>query len=67
MVYLLQGSKLKMKKAGAKSGDLPELILHGGVNLWDRMLEVMQKVWEEGKVVRDWQEQWLFQSQRKVT
>ena len=53
-------TKLKMRKAGGKSGGksgvLPELILHGGVDLWDRMLEVMQKVWEEGKVVRDWQD-----------
>ena len=49
-------TKLKMTKAGGKSDVLPELILHGGVDLWDRMLEVMQKVWEEGKVVRDWQD-----------
>ena len=49
-------TKLKMRKAGRKSGVLPELIFHGGVDLWDRMLEVMQKVWEEGKVVRDWQD-----------
>ena len=37
-------TKLKMRKAGGKSGVLPELILHGGVDLWDRMLEVVQKV-----------------------
>ena len=49
-------TKLKMRKAGGKSGVLPELIPHGGVDLWDRILEVMQKVWEEGKVVRDWQD-----------
>ena len=49
-------AKLKMRKAGGKSGVLPELILHGGVDLLDRMLEVMQKVWEEGKVVRNWQD-----------
>ena len=47
---------MKIRKAGGKSGVLPELILHGGVDLWDRMLEVMRKVWEEGKVVRDWQD-----------
>ena len=35
---------------------LRELILYSGVDLWDRILEVMQKVWEEGKVVRDWQD-----------
>ena len=49
-------TNLKMRKAGGKSSVLPELILHGGLYLWDRMLEVMQKVWEEGKVVRDWQD-----------
>ena len=49
-------TKLKTRKAGGKSGVLPELILHGGVDLWDRMLEVMQKVWEEDKLVRDWQD-----------
>ena len=49
-------TKLKMRNAGGKSGVLPELIIHGGVDLWDRMLEVMQKVWEEGKVVRDSQD-----------
>ena len=37
-------TKLKTRKAGGKSGVLPELILHGGVDLWDRMLEVMHKV-----------------------
>ena len=47
---------MKIRKAGGKSDVLPELILHGGVDLWDRMLEVMRKVWEEGKVVRDWQD-----------
>ena len=49
-------TKMKMRKAGGKFGVLPEIILHGGIDLWDRMLEVMQKVWEEGKVVRDWQD-----------
>ena len=49
-------TKLKMRKAGGKSGVLPELTLYGGVDLCDRMLEVMQKVWEEGKVVRDRQD-----------
>ena len=49
-------TKLKMRNARGKSGVLPELIIHGGVDLWDRMLEVMQKVWEEGKVVRDSQD-----------
>ena len=48
-------TKMKMRKAGGKSGVLPELILRSGVDMWDKMLEVMQ-VWEEDKVVRDWQD-----------
>ena len=49
-------TKLKMRKAAGESGVLPQLILNSDVDLWDRMLEVMQKVMEEGKVVRDWQD-----------
>ena len=49
-------NKLKMRKAGGKSGVLPELILHSGVDMWNRMLEVIQKVWAEAKMVRDWQD-----------
>ena len=30
--------------------------MEGCVDLWDRMLEVMQKAWEEGKVVGDRQD-----------
>ena len=32
---------------------------------WDKMLEVMQKVWEEGKVVRDWQDAVVVQIPKK--
>ena len=54
---LLQAlSKLKKGKAGGKSGLLPELITFGGTDLWDRVLEVIKQVWEDGKVVRDWQD-----------
>ena len=49
-------SRLKKGKAGGKSGLLPELITSGGTDLWDRVLEVIKKVWEDGKVVRDWQD-----------
>ena len=45
-------TKLKIRKAGVKSGILPDFILHVGVDLWDRMLEVMQKVWKEDKVAQ---------------
>ena len=46
-------SKMKKRKAGEMSGILPELVLYGGALLWDRLLELMQGVWEEGKVVKD--------------
>lgn len=47
--------KMKMRKAGGKSGILPELVRHGGPELWDRILKPMKQVWEDGKVVSDWQ------------
>ena len=37
-------------------GILPELIMYGGAELWDWLLELMQEVWEEQKVVGDWQD-----------
>ena len=47
-------SKLKRRKAGGQSGILPELVLYGGAVLWDRLLDLIKDVWEEGKVVEDW-------------
>ena len=49
-------SKLRKRKAGGKSGILPELILSGGPELWDRVLTMIKQVWEDGMVVRDWQD-----------
>ena len=49
-------SKLKKRKAGGKSGILPELILCGGPELWSRILKLMQQVWKEGRVVGEWQD-----------
>ena len=49
-------SKLKKRKAGGKSGILPELILCGGAELWSRILKLIQQVWEEGRVVGEWQD-----------
>ena len=46
-------SKMKMRKAGGKSGILPELVRHGGPELWDRILKLMEQVWKGGKVVSD--------------
>ena len=53
--------KLKMRKAGGKSGILLELILYGGPEQWERMLKMIGQVWEDSTVVRDWKEPLLFQ------
>ena len=49
-------NKLKRGKAGGKMGILTELITNGGAELLDWMLELMQEVWEEQKVVADWKD-----------
>lgn len=45
-------SKSKRGKAGGRTGVLPELILCGGVELWDRLTELIRKVREEESVVK---------------
>ena len=49
-------SKLKKGKAGGKTGIMPELIVHGGAELIDRLLQLIQHVWQEGTVVEDWRD-----------
>ena len=49
-------SKLKRGKAGGRTGILLELLLHGGAELQDRLLLLMDDVWKRGKVVKDWQD-----------
>ena len=46
--------KLKVDKAGGRTGILPELFIAGGSELFERMHKVMVSVREEGKVVNDW-------------
>ena len=48
--------KLRRRKAGGSSGILPEMILSGGAELWDRLLQLMEKIWEEQTVVQDWKD-----------
>ena len=48
--------KLKTGKAGGKSGIVPELLLHGGMELRERVLQVMQDMWGGGGVVSDWKD-----------
>ena len=49
-------NKLKLGKAGGKTGIAPELVVHGGADLWDRMLELMREIWKEKRVVEDWKD-----------
>ena len=51
---MIARSKLKKGKAGGKTGILPELLVHGGAELIDRLLQLIQHVWQEGTVVEDW-------------
>ena len=46
-------AKLKNGKAGGKTGTFAQVVRYGA-ELWDRML--MEKVWEEQSVVRDWKD-----------
>ena len=48
--------KLKLKKAGGKSGILPELLVCGGADLEERLLQLMTGTWEEDEVVDDWRD-----------
>ena len=44
-------SQLHTRKAGGLSGIVPELILFGGPVLQDRLLALMRRIWDEGRVV----------------
>ena len=47
---------MKRGKAGGRTGILPVLLLYGGAELQDRLLLLMEDVWKEGKVVKDWKD-----------
>ena len=49
-------SKLKKGKVGGKTGIMPELLVHGRAELTDRLLQLIQHVWQEGTVVEDWRD-----------
>ena len=49
-------SRLKVRKAGGLSGILPEMILCGGPALHSRLLTLMEAVWREGEVFKDWKD-----------
>ena len=59
-------SKLKVGKAGGRTRILPELIIAGGTELFERMHKVMVRVWEEGKVVNDWKDSEIVPIPKKV-
>ena len=44
---------LKSGKAGGKNGVLPEMLKCCGVSMLDRLVELLQHVWEEGSVRKD--------------
>lgn len=48
--------RLKMNKAGGKTELLPELLLYANDELWNRLLLVIQDMWENGNVVGDWRD-----------
>ena len=47
---------MKARKAGGLSGLIPELVLCGGPVLFDRLFALMQIVWKEGCVFKDWRD-----------
>ena len=47
---------LSWLKAGGLSEILPEMILCGGPVLHDKLLALMEAVWREGEVFRDWRD-----------
>ena len=47
-------SRLKARKVGDLSGILSEMVLCGGPVLLERLLVLMQAVWREGCVFKDW-------------
>jgi len=49
-------SQLKTRRAGGLSGIVPELVLFGGPVLQDRLLALMRRVWDEGRVVEAWRD-----------
>ena len=59
-------NKLKRGIAGGKTGIPPELIVYGGAELWDRMLELMKDVWKEKSVVADWKDAEIIPIPKKV-
>ncbi len=49
-------SKMKRGKASGKTGILPELLLYGGADVQDRLLQIMEDVGRSGEVVTDWKD-----------
>ena len=49
-------SRLKVRKVGGLSGIFPEMILCGSTALHSRLLTLMEAVWREGEVFKDWRD-----------
>ena len=48
--------KLKGGKAGGRMGILPEMNLNRGDELWNRLHQLLLKVWRKHPIVADWQD-----------
>ena len=48
--------KLRKGKTGGRTGILLELLIYGGPELQDRLLQLMIDMWKGGKAVKDWQD-----------
>ena len=48
--------KMKLGKAGGKSGVLPDILRHGGAALHGSLLRLMEKVWAVGQVPAEWRD-----------
>ena len=46
----------------AMSGILLELVLYGGMALWDKLFVPMKDVWRDGHVVNGWRNALIVQS-----
>ena len=59
-------SRLKKRKAGGMSGILLELVICSSPVLLDRLPMLMQAVWREGRVPRDWRNTQIVPVPRKA-
>jgi len=59
-------SRLKAGKVEGLSGILPEMVLCGGPVLLERLLVLMQAVWREGCVLKNWRDALIVSFPKKA-